>query len=139
MLALGFLFAAAFPAKALGLDEMTSEHRCVDAPADVIAASEVERRLVCSAASHALQLLGRCGISLRRPLRVEIRREVRHPFNGEILGLFDTKQDRVLITQEANVPSLIKGTPAAKLPLRDYYRSLIVHEVVHGVMHRPGS
>jgi hypothetical protein len=42
----------------------------------------------------------------------------------------------VLITQEANIPCLIKDTAAAKLPLRDFYRSLIVHEVVHGVMHQ---
>ena len=41
-----------------------------------------------------------------------------------------------LITQEANVPSLVEDTPYAKLPLRDFYRSLIVHEVVHGVMHQ---
>jgi hypothetical protein len=81
-------------------------------------------------------MLGRCGISLRRPLHVEIRSEVRHPFNGAILGLLDVKQERVLITREANVPALVKDTPVAKLPLQDFYRSLIVHEVVHGVMHQ---
>ena len=115
---------------------LTNQHRCIDAPVDVIAASEGERRLACSAAGHALQLLGRCGISLRRPLRVEIKSEVRHPLYGAIQGLFDAKQERVLITQEANIPSLVKGTAAAKLPQRDFYRSLIVHEVVHGVMHQ---
>jgi hypothetical protein len=110
--------------------------QCADAPVEVIAPSDDERRLACSAATHALQLLGRCGISLRRPLLVEIKSEVRHPFNGAILGLFDTKKERVLITHEANTPALIKGTTAAKLPPRDFYRSLIVHEVVHGVMHQ---
>lgn len=110
--------------------------QCPDAPVEVIAPSDDERRLACSAASHALELLGRCGISLRRPLHVEIRNEVRHPFNGPILGLLDVKLERVLITREANVPALVKDTPVAKLPLRDFYRSLIVHEVVHGVMHQ---
>ena len=62
--------------------------------------------------------------------------EVRHPFSGAIFGLFDTKQERVLVTQEANIPSLVKDTPYAKLPQRDFYRSLIVHEVIHGVMHQ---
>ena len=43
---------------------------------------------------------------------------------------------KVLVTQEANIPSLVKDTPYAELPERDFYRSLIVHEVVHGVMHQ---
>jgi hypothetical protein len=62
--------------------------------------------------------------------------EVRHPFSGPIFGLFDTKQERVLVTHEANIPTLVKDTPYAELPQRDFYRSLIVHEVVHGVMHQ---
>jgi hypothetical protein len=62
--------------------------------------------------------------------------EVRHPFSGAIFGLFDTKQERVLVTQEANIPALAEGTPYAMLPQRDFYRSLIIHEVVHGVMHQ---
>jgi hypothetical protein len=37
---------------------------------------------------------------------------------------------------EANIPALVKDTAAAGLLLRDFYRSLIVHEVVHGVMHQ---
>jgi hypothetical protein len=114
----------------------TGQHRCLGALVDVAAASDGERQLACSAAGHALQLLGRCGISLRRPLGVEIRSEVRHPFKGAILGLLDVKRGRVLVTRQANVPSLVKDTPFARLPLRDFYRSLIVHEVVHGVMHQ---
>jgi hypothetical protein len=110
--------------------------RCPGAAVDVAAASPEERHLVCSAANHALQLLGRCGISLRWPLQVQILTEVRHPFSGAIFGLFDTKQERVLVTREANRPALVKDTPYAALPQRDFYRSLIVHEVIHGVMHQ---
>jgi len=110
--------------------------RCPGTAVDVTAASLEERQLACSAAKDAIERLARCGISLRRPLSVQIMSEVRHPFSGPILGLLDTKQERVLVTQEANVPSLVKDTPYAKLPLRDFYRSLIIHEVVHGVMHQ---
>ena len=113
-----------------------AEERCAEAPIVVIAASSEERRLACSAASDAIQRLGRCGISLRRPLHVQIMSEVRHPFGGAVLGLFDAKQERVLVTQEANIPSQVKDTPYAKLPVREFYKSLIVHEVVHGVMHQ---
>jgi hypothetical protein len=102
----------------------------------VTAPSLQERQLACSAASDALRLLGRCNIALKRPLQVEIQSEVRHPFNGAIFGLFDTKRDRVLITQSANIPALVRGTPYEGLPRDDFYRSLIVHEITHGVLHQ---
>jgi hypothetical protein len=123
--------------------KLSAQEQCAQAPVEVTALSPDERRLACSAANDALRLLGRCGISVRRPLRVEIMSEVRHPFSGAIFGLFDIKQDKVLVTQEVNIPSLVKDTPYAGLPQRDFYRSLIVHEVIHGVMHqnlkRPAS
>jgi hypothetical protein len=124
---------SAVAAKAAGMAE---PYRCPGAAVDVTAASPEERHLACSAADHALQLLGRCGIALRRSLQVQIMSVVRHPFSGPIFGLFDTKQERVLVTQEANIPALVKDTPYAALPQRDFYRSLIVHEVIHGVMHQ---
>ena len=110
--------------------------QCPGAPVNVTAASPEERGLACSAASDAIRLLGRCAISLHRPLNVQIVSEVRHPFSGAIFGLFDIKQERILVTQEANIPSLVKDTPYANLPQRDFYRSLIVHEVIHGIMHQ---
>lgn len=116
--------------------DLAKTERCPDAPVDVTAGSPDERRFACSAASEAIQRLGVCGITLRRPLRVQIMSEVRHPFSGAIFGLFDTKQERVLVTREANIPALVEGTPYAMLPTRDFYRSLIIHEVVHGVMHQ---
>ena len=111
--------------------------RCPGAPVDVTAASHEERSLACSAADDAIQLLGRCEIPLRRPLRLQIMNEVRHPFSREpIFGLFDIGQERVLITREALIGSLAEGTPYTELPQRDLYRSLIVHEIVHGIMHQ---
>lgn len=113
-----------------------TQGRCLDAPVEVTAALPDERSVACSAAQDAVRLLEHCGISLRRPLNVHVVGEVRHPLSGPIFGLFDTKQERVLVTREANIPSLVKDTPWAELPLRDFYKSLIVHEVVHGVMHQ---
>jgi hypothetical protein len=110
--------------------------RCSDAPVDVTAGTPGERGIACSAATEAIERLNVCGITLRRPIHVQILSEVRHPFSGPIFGLFDTKQERVLVTQEANIPALVEGTPWAMLPQRDFYRSLIIHEVIHGVMHQ---
>jgi hypothetical protein len=103
----------------------------------VIAESPEERNVACPAASTALELLAQCGIALRRPLRLEILRDVRHPFGKRsIFGFFDNKLETVIVTQEASVPSLVAGTPYDALSRRSFYRSLIVHEVVHGVMHQ---
>jgi hypothetical protein len=114
----------------------SAQERCPDIPVDVVAISVDERRLACSAASDALELLGRCNISLRRPLKVEISSEVRLPFGSPMFGLFDLKQEKVLVSREANIPSLVAGTPYSALPSRAFYRSVIVHEIVHGVMHQ---
>jgi hypothetical protein len=112
------------------------QERCPHAQVDVTASSHEEWRLACSAAGDTLQLLARCDIVLRRPLHVHIRSEVRHPFSGPIFGLFDSKTESVLVTGPANIRPLAKGTPYEILPLSDFFRSLIVHEVVHGVMHQ---
>jgi hypothetical protein len=103
---------------------------------DVTASASEDRRFACSAAKDALQLLGLCNISLHRPLRVHIMSEVRHPSGEAIFGFFDANLERVLVTQEESIPALVEGTPYAVLPTRDFYRSLIVHEIIHGVMHQ---
>jgi hypothetical protein len=110
--------------------------RCANGIIETDAESASEHDLACFAATDALALLARCHISPRRPVRVHIAGEVRHPFGGPIFGLFDKKQETVLVTRRANLPALVKGTPYAALPQVDFYRSVIVHEVVHGVLHQ---
>ena len=125
------LFALCLPAASLADVE-----RCPQAPVDVTADSPDDRRLAFAAASDAIQRLGRCKISPVRPLELQIMSEVRHPLGHVIFGMFDSKRERVLVTHEENIPPLVMNTPYARLPLRDFYRSLIVHEIIHGVMHQ---
>lgn len=118
--------------------------RCPRSPVDVVGASQVEWRYVCEAAFDALRLLVRCGIPVHRPLGVKVLREIRHPAHGGLLlGLFDTTQEKVLVAALAEVPTLVRGSAYARLPEPEFYRSLIVHELVHAVMHqnlkRPAS
>jgi hypothetical protein len=113
-----------------------AEHRCAEVAVDVAAPSPRERALACSAAEHGLSLLKSCGISLRRPLHIEIKKELRHPTGLPALGFFDAKNERAVIAQYDNVSSLVQGTPYALLPQPELYRSLIIHEVVHAVMHQ---
>lgn len=114
-----------------------ARERCIGATVDVAAASSDERRLACSAASRVLERLGRCSIVLQRPLRIRILDEVRHPHHGgEIFGFFDTAREVVLVTKYDNIPDLVSDTPYVEVRHEEFYKSLIVHEVVHGVMHQ---
>ena len=125
------------PAALAHAEKTAADPRCPAIPVDVVAQSSAEHRVACSAAATALELLDRCGIAPRRALHLEILREVRHPFgNRSIFGFFDKKLETVFVTQEASVPSLVAGTPYGELEPRDFYQSLVVHEVVHGVMHQ---
>lgn len=114
----------------------TQEHVCAKGLVDVAGASANERRLVCSAASHALQMLGRCKIFLQRPVHVEIANEIRHPFSGVAFGLFDTTQERVRLIRYENISLLTRGGPYALLPEDETYKSVIVHELIHAAMHQ---
>ena len=122
--------------RAAGVTMADQAERCSGLQIEVKASLADERRLACSAAADTLRLLGRCGITLKRPLRIEILSEVRHPFSGPIFGMFDIAQERVLVTKEASMPALVEDTPYAALPRPEFYKSLIVHEIVHGVMHQ---
>jgi hypothetical protein len=105
-------------------------------PVDITGASATEQRLACSAAKEVLELLGHCQIAPRRPPHIEIANDVRQPLGGRIFGLFDTKRGRAVVTRYANVPKLVKGTPYNALPQEEFYKSVVVHEVVHAVMHQ---
>lgn len=110
---------------------------CADGHADVAAETRDEGDFACAAIGAALQLLGRCGITVRRPLHLEIRSKVYHPLHkAEIFGLFDAKRDLVRVTQLVRMAKLTKDTPFANLPMVDVYKSVIVHEVVHALMHQ---
>jgi hypothetical protein len=132
------ILKAAYIAAAVALTatDAGAQATCPAAPVDVTAATDDERRVACSAAGEALRLLGRCHVYPRRPLDIRIMTEVRHPLGGAIFGMFDTKRDRVLVTRSTNIPPLTRETPYDQLPPHEFYRSLIVHEVVHGVLHQ---
>jgi len=131
----GLLSRAQLSPDALSTGAAASE-RCTEVPVHVSAPSPEERRLACAGAHQAIQLLGRCEVHPRRPIDVRISDGVRLPHGREVFGFFDPKQERALVTSYANIPALTMDTPYATLPQREFYLSLIVHEVVHGVLHQ---
>ena len=89
------------------------QERCTEASIDVTAASADERRLACDAAAQALQLLARCTISPRRPLRIELSNEVRRPFGGTVFGLFDPGRKKFSSRSMSRSPPWRAARPSA--------------------------
>jgi hypothetical protein len=108
----------------------------VDIDIEVSATTRRERELVCAGAHQALDLLALCGIRPRETIDIRIRPEVRHPLAGLIFGYYDLGERRITIASLDGLPALMDGTPYAGLPPTDFYKSLVVHEVVHSVMHQ---
>ncbi len=114
-----------------------AQERCPEVAVDVEGASSDQRRLACSAARRALGRLGQCDIVLQRPLRIQMLDEVRHPRHGGLIfGFFDTAREVVLVAKDDRIPDLVRDTPYGVLQPLEFYKSVIVHEVVHGVMHQ---
>lgn len=109
---------------------------CAGVAASTITASDTEHRLICEAAEATIDRLNQCAIPLKRPLSIKVADVVRNPFGNAIFGRFDGEMDTILVTRSGNIESLTGDTPYRKLSPPDFYRSLIVHEVVHAVMHQ---
>lgn len=118
--------------------EPTDAQRCPTTRVEVSGASSVEHHTACAAADTALRLLGRCDLVLKRPLRVAVESEVdhTHPQIGLVFGVFDPVREQIRIARPASIRTLAEGTPFAALPIDDLSESVIVHEIVHGVMHQ---
>jgi len=128
LLLLGLSFAGA---------TASSEALCSNVPVGVVGGSRQELQMACTAAETAIQRLGRCGLAMDRPLQIRIEPRVHHPLGGPVFALFEGgERGHIRLTQFAGMPTLTARTPFAGLPLPDLYRSLIVHEVVHGVLHQ---
>ena len=110
---------------------------CAGVPVRVAAASSDEHRLACDAAGIALKLMSACDIGPKRSITLRLQGEISAPLSkSEMLGLFDTERDLVLVVHLDRVPGLIKDTPFARLPVRDTYTSIVVHEVIHALIHQ---
>ena len=95
---------------------------------------EDDRKLACSGAHLAIELLGRCGISLHRPLRLEIAEQIVHPFGRPVLAFFNVAEERILVRSSRRVAAAVKNTPFAAVSPREFYVSIVVHEAVHSVL-----
>ena len=66
--------------------EQAAEAACTEGLIVISGAAEGDRKLACSGARQTVELLGHCGISLHRPLRLEIAEQIDHPFGDLFSG-----------------------------------------------------
>lgn len=109
---------------------------CTGIPVVIAGGSPDEQALACEGAADALRLLARCEVSLRRMLHIEILDVIRSPFGGRMFGRFDGTSEAVFLSSMASIDGFARGSAFAILSPADFYRSSIVHEVVHGAMHQ---
>jgi hypothetical protein len=63
---------------------------------------------------------------------VHVLENARHPQKGPTFGLFD--RQNAIVVRPSRATALAAGTSYAHLPETEFYKSLVVHEVVHAVM-----
>jgi hypothetical protein len=107
---------------------------CPNLLVNVAGSSETERNVVCVAADYAIASLEACAILPRQPINIELSDAVRSPFGGQIFGRLDLQTDLVLLTRFEAVPPLVRETPYGSFAPAEFYRSMVVHEVVHAIM-----
>jgi len=112
----------------------SAQQQCDVVRIEVTAYSETEASLACSAAGDALELLGRCNIHPRSRVSVHILGQALHPRKELTFGLFD--RQKAIVSNLSSATALAAGTAYMLLPAATFYRSLVVHEIVHAVMHQ---
>lgn len=130
------------PSERAVITRAATRHGCAGVDVNVIAASDKEHDLACSAARDAFEFLARCGIRPRAPVSIRVVEKAFHPVKGEVFGFFDGQS--ATVSTPSGASAFAAGTPYGLLPDDVFYRSLIVHEVAHAVMaqnysHRPQS
>lgn len=137
VLVLGIVYGLlVMPANATQVANEHTSVPCAGVMASTLMASDAEHRLICAAAETAISRLDQCAIALKRPLSIKVSEVVRSPFGTAIFGRFDGEADTIVVTRAGNIETLTGDTPYRELPLPDFYRSMIVHEVVHAAMHQ---
>ena len=129
---------AAFPDMRASAQPLSAHaaKQCPDLLVNVAGGSEIERTVVCEAAGYAIASLEQCAIALRRSINIELNDVVRNPFGGQIFGRLDLQHDLVLLTRLKTVQPLVQDTPYRSFAPTEFFRSMVIHEVVHAVMNQ---
>ena len=91
--------------------DQVAQATCTETLIVISGPRESDRNFACSGARQAVELLGRCGVSLKRPIRIEIADQINHPFARSVLGFFDATEEKVLVRSSQNVGTIVDNCP----------------------------
>ena len=126
-IAFGFISLAA-------TDVSADEMHCPDVPVNVSAHSDNLAASVCAAAIWTRAFFLRCGLVQERALTIDVVDRLTHPLGLPVIAMFDASKWRIQIsTMQTTQSTILPGSIYKKLPIRDVYESLVVHEVAHAI------
>jgi len=107
---------------------------CRKVPVDVSGASQEERQLICEAAVRATELFGQCEFETHQRIRVHVTNRPPTVCGVDAFGSLDVKDQRIRLVDAQTCRKMANANAAyASLPYREFYKSLVVHEVAHHI------
>ncbi|MGI3185377.1 DUF6639 family protein [Nioella aestuarii] len=93
-----------------------------------------QHTMICAISSENAARMESCGLTLARPLLIEIVETVEHPI-ADCLAAFDCAHDRIRVTDPARYPERIPSAePYADLPPDILLGALLTHELAHATV-----
>jgi hypothetical protein len=120
----------------LGNPAASSSRECAMTRTVVEAADSATIDAVCDAAVTAVATLAQCGIRDGKGLRVVIHEGSVSLWELPVFGAFEIASRTLHITHIAEAETLMKGhTALRELDRSTFYKSIIVHEMAHAIVH----
>lgn len=133
-----FFLGLVFLAAAFAHPAAAAERRCVGTNATVTADSAYDAQLACAGAADAVAFLWQQGFTVDTVMQIDILDSVflhadENP-SFRILGQFDAKQNRIMVTSINGQRDMAKEKPIFGVPYDvALFRSVVAHEVAHAI------
>ncbi len=115
-----------------------AERRCGGTNATIYADSVDDTYLACAGAADAVAFLSQQGLTVDTVMRIDILDNVflhqEESPSFRILGQFDAKQNRILVTSTQGQRQMAAEKPIFGVPYEEaLFRSVVAHEVAHAI------
>lgn len=108
---------------------------CIETPVSVTGASPAEANHVCAAAKSAMKLFRQCGLEMPKHMRVRVDPKPLEVGGSHVFASFDSRDKVIRIVDlDTFARMTITELPSPVLPLHEFYRSVIVHEMSHQIL-----
>ena len=120
-----------------------ARERCPGTQAELTDPRAAESARLCEAASFAESFLGRCEIRPRRPYGIAIDASLCDVVGRPIFGVYRPREGIAFIQPAKGCAAIVSGIPPEdsmaalqRLPPAVVYRSYVVHELAHAIVHQ---